>query len=118
MKASVELCINKLSDAAAKSELKANCEKFDSELGEFGMLDGLADSCVSSGMGFWKGAESLANWSSPFPKGMNEPITGASLCKPPRKSVRQDVAKIVVPKLDDTQCGFFRGYSGAEQVSN
>ena len=26
MKASVELCINKLSDAAAKSELKANCE--------------------------------------------------------------------------------------------
>jgi len=49
---------------------------------------------------------------------MNEPTTGASLCKPPRKSVRQDVAKIVVPKLDDTQCGFFRGYSGAEQVSN
>ena len=33
MKASVELCINKLSDAAAKSELKANCEKFDSALG-------------------------------------------------------------------------------------
>jgi len=33
MKASVELCINKLSDAAAESELKANCEKCDSELG-------------------------------------------------------------------------------------
>jgi len=33
MKASVELCINKLSDAAAKSKPKANCEKFDSELG-------------------------------------------------------------------------------------
>jgi len=32
MKASVELCINMLSDAAAKSELNANCEKFDSEL--------------------------------------------------------------------------------------
>ena len=32
MKASVELCINKLSDAAAKPELKANCDKFDSEL--------------------------------------------------------------------------------------
>jgi len=31
MKASVELCINKLSDATAKFELKANCEKFDSE---------------------------------------------------------------------------------------
>jgi len=46
MKASVELCINKLSDAAAKSELKANCEKLDSELGELRTLDGLADSCV------------------------------------------------------------------------
>jgi len=33
MKASVELCINMLSDVAAKSELKANWEKFDSELG-------------------------------------------------------------------------------------
>jgi len=33
MKASVELCINMLSDAAAKSGLNANCEKFDSELG-------------------------------------------------------------------------------------
>jgi len=33
MKASVELCIHKLSNAAAKSELKANCEKFDSEFG-------------------------------------------------------------------------------------
>ena len=31
-KAFVELCINKLSDAAAKFELKTNCEKFDSEL--------------------------------------------------------------------------------------
>ena len=39
MKASVELCINKLSDATAKSELKVNCEKIDSELGELGMLD-------------------------------------------------------------------------------
>jgi len=35
MKVSVELCVNKLSDAAAKSGLKANCEKFDSELGLF-----------------------------------------------------------------------------------
>ena len=31
MKACVELCTNKLSDTAAKSGLKANCEKFDSE---------------------------------------------------------------------------------------
>jgi len=29
IKVSVELCIHKLSDAAAKFELKANCEKFD-----------------------------------------------------------------------------------------
>jgi len=33
MKDSVDLCINKLSDAAVISEFKANCEKFDSELG-------------------------------------------------------------------------------------
>jgi len=33
MKASAELCINKLYDATAKSELKANCEMFDSGLG-------------------------------------------------------------------------------------
>jgi len=32
MKASVELCINKLCDAAVKSELRGNCAKFDSEL--------------------------------------------------------------------------------------
>ena len=59
MKTSVELCISKLSDAAAKSEFEANCEKFDSELGELGMLDVLADSCVSSVMVCWKGAERL-----------------------------------------------------------
>jgi len=41
--------------AAAKSELKATCEKFDTELGELRTPDGLADSCVSSGMAFWKG---------------------------------------------------------------
>jgi len=56
MKASAELCINKLSDAAAKSELKANCEKFDSEFGELRTPDG----CDSSGMVIWKGTERLA----------------------------------------------------------
>ena len=61
MKASVELCINKLSDAVAKSGLKANCEKFDSELGEPRTPDDLADSGVSSGMAFWKGTERMAN---------------------------------------------------------
>jgi len=34
MKASVQLCNNKLSDAADKSELKADCDKLDSGLGE------------------------------------------------------------------------------------
>jgi len=57
VKSSVELCISKLSDAAAKSEFKANCEKFDSELEELGTLDVLADSCVSSVMACWKGTE-------------------------------------------------------------
>jgi len=47
MKDSVELCIKKLSYAAAKSELEPNCEKFDSEL-ELRTPDGLAGSCVSS----------------------------------------------------------------------
>jgi len=60
VKASAEQCINKFSDAAAKSDLKANCEKFGSELRELGKLDGLADSCVSNGMAFSKGAERLA----------------------------------------------------------
>jgi len=46
MKASVELCINKLSDAAAKSELKADWERFESESGELRTPDGLADSCA------------------------------------------------------------------------
>jgi len=61
VKASAELCTNKLYDAPDKSELKANCKKFDSGLGELGKLDDLADLCVSSGMAFWKGAERLAN---------------------------------------------------------
>jgi len=61
MKASLELCIKNLSDAAAKSKLKTNCEKFHSELGEFKTPDGLADSCVSRGMAFWNGIERLAN---------------------------------------------------------
>ena len=65
MKASAELCINKLFDAAAKSKLKANYKKFDSELRELRTLDGLADSCVSSGMAFWEGTERLTNWSFP-----------------------------------------------------
>jgi len=39
IKASVELCINRLPDAAGKSELIANCDKFDSELGELRKLE-------------------------------------------------------------------------------
>jgi len=68
MKASVELCISNLSDAPAKFELKANFEKFASGLGERRPSDDLADSCVSSGMAFWKGTERLANRSSPYTK--------------------------------------------------
>ena len=52
MKASVELCIKKLSDVPTKSELKAKHGKFDSEFGEIRTPDGLADSCVSSVMVF------------------------------------------------------------------
>ena len=72
VRASVELCINTLYDAAAKSELKANCEKFDSGLGELRTPDGLADSGVSSGMAFWKSAKRLANWQSQFTKWRQE----------------------------------------------
>jgi len=50
MKDSVELCINKLFYAAAESELKTNCEKFDSELGELRTPDGLADRVCQVGM--------------------------------------------------------------------
>jgi len=35
----------------------------------------------------------------------------------PRKSVCQDVAKIIEPKLDDTQCGFRCGHSTADKIS-
>jgi len=52
MKDSEELCISKLSDAA-KSERKANFQKFDSESVELRRPDGFAESCVSSGMAFW-----------------------------------------------------------------
>ena len=39
------------------------------------------------------------------------------LAKPPRKSVCQDAAKIIEPKLDDAQCGFGSGWSTTEQIS-
>jgi len=69
MKASVELYTNKLSDAAAKSELKADWEKFDSELVELRKQNGFTDSCVSSVMAIWKGTERLENWSFPYTQG-------------------------------------------------
>ena len=34
-----------------------------------------------------------------------------------RKSVCQDAAKIIEPKLDDTQCGFCRDHNSTEQIS-
>ena len=81
IKDSAELCINKLSDAAAKSELETNCEKFGCELGELITPDGLVDSRVSSDMVFYKGTERLANWPFPYTKreaGVCEPTTTAS----------------------------------------
>ena len=120
-----ELCINKLSDSAAKSELKADWERFGNELGELRTPDGLADR-VSSGMAFQKGTERLANWSSRYTEreaGVNAPTTGASLslsslkkCTP--SALWKDAAqnkKIIEPKLDGTKCGFRRGRSTTEQ---
>jgi len=52
MKGSVELCINKLLGAAAKSELQTNCKKFDNESEELRTRDDLSDSCVPNGMAF------------------------------------------------------------------
>ena len=34
-----------------------------------------------------------------------------------KKSLCYDAAKIIEPKLDDTQCGFCRGRSTAEEIS-
>jgi len=62
MKTSAELCIHKLSDAAAKSKLKANCEKFDSELGNLQRRMAWLTRCVSSGMAFWKSTKRAENW--------------------------------------------------------
>jgi len=47
---------------------------------------------------------------------MNQ-LLGHLFAKPPRKSVCQDSAKIIEPKLDDTQCGFCRGHRITEQIS-
>ena len=83
MQASVELWINKLYDAAAKSKVEANCEKFDSGLGERGKLDDLADSCVSSGMAFKEGCRKISKLIVPIHKReteVNELTTATSLC--------------------------------------
>jgi len=81
MKASVELCINKLSDAAAKSEPKANCKKFDSEFGDLRTSDGLAE-CVKW-HGVLSGHRKIGKLAIPVNKkgDMSEWITAAaSLC--------------------------------------
>jgi len=120
MKFSVELCVNKLYDAAAESELEANCGKFDSELGELGTLDDLAESCVSSGMAFWKSAESFSKFSVPIHKretGVNEPTTAASLCFVSQKECMPRCHEKIEPKLDDSSCGFCRGCNTKETIS-
>jgi len=125
IKASVELCINKLSDDAAKSELKATCQKFDSELEELRLvwqtrtLDSLANSCMSS----FRRAPN--DWQIDHPRiqngredtGVNEPTTGASPCLAPRKRVCQDAVQMIQPQQDDTQRDFRRGRSTTEQIS-
>ena len=68
MKASVELCINKLSDVAAKSGLKANCEKSESELGELWTPGGLTDSRVSNGNGVLEGHRKIGKLIIPIYK--------------------------------------------------
>jgi len=62
MKAWVELCINKPSDASAKSELEANCEKFDSELGELRLV-WLTRVCQVS----WRHGRAPKNWQIDHP---------------------------------------------------
>jgi len=47
---------------------------------------------------------------------MNQ-LPGHLFAKPPRKSVCHNAAKIMEPKLDDTQCGFCRGRSATEEIS-
>jgi len=122
MKASVELCISKLSDAAAKSELKATCQNFDSELGELRIVwqtrkpDGLANSCMSS----FRRAPN--DWQIDHPHiqngredtGVNESTTEASPCLAPTKGVCQDAVKMIQPQQDDTQRDFRRGRSTTE----
>jgi len=36
--------------------------------------------------------------------------------EPPKGSACQDAAKIIEPKLDDTQCGFRRSHSTTEHI--
>jgi len=47
---------------------------------------------------------------------MNQPPRHL-FAKPRKKSVCQDAAKVIEPKLDYTQCGFRRGRSTTEQIS-
>ena len=116
MKASVEPCINKLSDVAAKSELKANCKKFDGELRELRTTDG----CVSSGMAFWKGTERLAIWWSPYTKretGVKEPTTPSYLCLASQEECMPRSRENNWTKAGYTQCGFRCCRSTTEQIS-
>jgi len=68
MKASVELCINKLFDAAAKFDLEANCKKFDSEFGELRTPNDLTDSMCVKYHGVLEGYRMISNLISPIHK--------------------------------------------------
>jgi len=49
---------------------------------------------------------------------VHEPLPRHLSAKPRKKSVCQDAAKVIEPKLDDTQCGFRCGRGTTEQISN
>ena len=102
MKAYIELWINKLSGAAGKSELNANCEKLDSELGELRMPDGLP-ACVCQVS--WHFVRAPKDWQIDHPHTQNgrqewmNQLPGHLFDEPPRKNVCQAAAKIIEPKL-------------------
>jgi len=127
MKASVELCINKLSDPAAKSELQADWERFESELGQLRTPDDLADSyaCQVAMHGVLEGHRKVGKPIIPLhTMGDRSECTnywGISLLSLPGKVYAKCLVKrcreIIEPKLIDSQCGFRSGRNTTEQNS-
>ena len=109
MKASVELCMNKLSDGAAKSELKADWERFESELWELRTPDGLADSVRVKWHGGLQGHRMVGKLIIPIHRKGNrsEASTAlASLSLASLESVRQEPCK-KIPRNNWTKAGWY-----------